>query len=137
MKLLHLIFFALLLFACNASKKSAANTHPLDGNWIPIRQEIGGKNLPQTVYEKYKLIITDTLYSYGTYEIDHGALLYKDGKMDIYGRYGVNMGKHYTAIYKMENGQLVICCNLKGDSYPAAFETTSKPTLFLSVYKKE
>ena len=29
--------------------------------------------------------------------------------MDIYGREGVNAGKHFTAIYKMESDQLTIC----------------------------
>jgi hypothetical protein len=57
--------------------------------------------------------------------------------MDIYGKEGVNAGKHFTAIYKIENGQLTICYNLSGDGYPEAFETNTKPTLFLSVFKKE
>ena len=57
--------------------------------------------------------------------------------MDIYGKQGVNAGKHFTAIYKLENELLTICYNLRGDSYPAAFETKGKPTLFLSVFKKE
>ena len=75
---------------------------------------------------------------------DKGEVTYNNGKMDIYGKEGVNAGKHFTAIYKYENlpaggagGQLTICYNLMGDSYPEAFETKSKPVLFLSVFKKE
>ena len=56
--------------------------------------------------------------------------------MDIYGREGINTGKHFTTIYQLDNDQLTICFNLKEDSYPAEFETKSKPTLFLSVFKK-
>jgi hypothetical protein len=46
-------------------------------------------------------------------------------------------GKHFTALYKLDNNQLTIVYNLKGDSYPLDFETKSKPTLFLSVFKKD
>ena len=62
---------------------------------------------------------------------------YEAGKMDIYGKEGVNTGKHFTAIYKLEKDEMTICYNLAGDSYPLDFETKSRPTLFLSVFKKE
>ncbi len=57
--------------------------------------------------------------------------------MDIYGKEGVNTGKHFTAIYKIENGQLTICYNLLGNIYPEAFETKGKPMYFLSLFKKD
>lgn len=57
--------------------------------------------------------------------------------MDIYGKDGVNAGKHYTAIYKYDNDQLIICYNLSGDSYPESFATNNRPTLFLSVFRRE
>lgn len=69
--------------------------------------------------------------------MDKGVLKYNGNKMNIYGKEGVNAGKHFTAIYKYENEQLTICYNLKGDSYPEAFDTSGKPALFLSVFKKE
>ena len=56
--------------------------------------------------------------------------------MDIYGKEGVNSGKHFTAIYKFEEGLLTICYNLSGDRYPEAFETKGKPMYFLSVFKR-
>ena len=57
--------------------------------------------------------------------------------MDIYGKEGVNTGKHFTAIYQFENGKLTVCYNLSGDSYPETFETKGKPMFFLSVFNKE
>lgn len=57
--------------------------------------------------------------------------------MDIYGKEGVNTGKHFAAIYKLNNEKLTICYNLNGDSYPSDFETKSRPALFLSVFKKD
>jgi len=110
------------------------NVGTLNGTWIPVKQEMGGKEFPKATFENYKLVITeDTLYNYGN---DTGSLKYGDGKMDIYGHKGPNEGKHITAIYKLENEQLIICYNLAGDSYPADFETKSKAMHFLSVYKK-
>lgn len=116
---------------------TATDSNSLDGSWIPIRQEIGGKELPAVVFQTQKLIINDTTYLFTAESVDKGSLVYKNGQMDIYGKEGVNKGKHFTAIYKLDNDQLTICYNLKGDSYPADFETKSKPTLFLSVFRKD
>lgn len=56
--------------------------------------------------------------------------------MDIYGKESVNKDKHFAAIYKIENGQLTICYNLKGDKYPIEFETKSSPLFFFSIFNK-
>ena len=127
--------FSLLFLAL--SYVTAKTSDKLDGTWSPVQQEIGGKPLPKTVFEKQKLVISDSSYTLTAESVDKGVLKYANGKMDIYGREGVNAGKHFTAIYKFENGQLTICYNLAGDSYPDAFETKSKPVLFLSVFTRE
>jgi len=119
-------------------KKTTGQANKLNGTWIPVKQEIGGKELPKAVYEKQKLVIVDSNYILSAESVDKGVVKYGDGdKMDIYGKEGVNTGKHFTAIYKFENEQLTICYNLAGDSYPDGFETKSKPTLFLSVFTKQ
>lgn len=131
-----LIFaFAAFIIGCASTKKSTADVS-LNGSWTPVKQEIGGKELPSIAFQSQKLIISNNNYSFSAESIDKGTLNYKNGQMDIYGKEGVNAGKHFTAIYKIDNGQLTICYNLKGDNYPADFETKSQPTLFLSVYKK-
>jgi len=109
----------------------------LNGSWTPVKQEIGGNQLPAIVFQKQKLIVLDSNYMFTAESVDKGTLQYQNGQMDIYGKEGINNGKHYTAIYKLANDQLTICYNLAGDSYPAAFETKSKPTLFLSVFTKD
>jgi len=131
-------FIALLIFGlgCNTPKNAMTKPGKLDGTWIPVRQEIGGAALPNAVFEKQKLILADSTYTLIAESIDKGVVNYKGNKIDIYGKEGVNAGKHFTAIYKFENDQLIVCYNLAGDSYPEAFETKSKPTLFLSVFKK-
>ena len=130
MRLLVSFIFACSTFICAAQSN-------VNGSWIPVKQEIGGKELPGASFEKQKLVINDSNYIFTAESVDKGVAKYADGKMDIYGKEGVNTGKHFTAIYKLENNVLTICYNLAGDSYPAAFETKSKPTLFLSVFERE
>lgn len=136
MRYLKILTIVLFTIGCAATKRTTSLTQ-LNGNWTPIKQEIGGKDLPTTYFQAQKLIIQDTTYTLTAESVDKGTLTYKDGQMDIYGREGVNKGKHFTALYKLDNNHLTIVYNLKGDSFPTEFETKSKPTLFLSVFKKD
>jgi uncharacterized protein (TIGR03067 family) len=135
----HLITLTLLCLTigCASTKKTSLNSYLLNGSWTPIKQEIAGNNLPEVVFQKQKLIINDSNYTFTAESVDKGTLNYNNGQMDIYGKEGINKGKHFTAIYKLANQQLTICYNLKGDTYPSTFETNSNPTLFLSVFKKD
>lgn len=137
MRHIFILTTIVLLWGCASTKKATSYSSELNGNWTPIRQAIGGKELPNVAFQTQKLTIQDSTYKLQAESLDKGVLKYKNGQMDIYGKEGVNKDKHFTAIYKIENGQLTICYNLKGDSYPSNFETTTKPTLFLSVFKKE
>ena len=131
-------FFSLLILGlgCASTKNATMKPDKLNGVWVPARQELGGTLLPIVVFENQKLIINDSTYTFSAESIDKGVVKYSNDKMDIYGKEGVNAGKHFTAIYKDENGQLTICYNLKGDNYPETFETKGKPMSFLSVFKK-
>ena len=125
-----------MTIGCTTTKKSLMNSNVLNGTWTPIKQEMVGKQLPSIVFQTQKLIISDTTYIFTAESVDKANLKYKNGQMDIYGKEGVNIGKHFPAIYKLVKDQLTICYNLKGDSYPAEFETKSIAGLFLSVFKK-
>ncbi len=127
----------LVLCGCIVSKTALAQTNRLNGTWIALKQEMGGKALPQTFYEKQKLIIADSNYTVIAESVDKGIIQVAGNKMDIIGKEGVNTGKHFKAIYKFENDQLTICYNLAGDAYPESFETQGKKLYFLSVFKKE
>lgn len=133
------ILISLVVFCtdCSSSKKTATSTNQFNGTWVPVKLEINGAPLPPATFEKQRLTISDTTYTFVAESVDKGSLKYKDGKMDIYGKDGVNTGKHFTCIYKFENKQLVICYNLAGDKYPESFETKGKPTYFLATFKKE
>ena len=134
-----ILFMSLLLLGsgCSGPKNAAVNPGKLNGTWIPVKQELGGKELPAAAFAKQQLIIRDSAYTVIAESVDKGIIKYSDNKMDIYGKEGVNTGKHFTAIFKYENEQLTVCYNLLGDSYPETFETKPGTLLFLSVFKKE
>jgi uncharacterized protein (TIGR03067 family) len=144
MRLLTFISLLILGSGCTSTKNTAMKSNKLNGTWMPVKQELGGTLLPKAAFEKQKLIISDSTYTMIAESIDKGILKYRDDKMDIYSKEGVNAGKHFTAIYKYvpvtpngENEELTVCYNLSGNSYPEAFETKGKPMYFLSVFKKE
>src|SRR2546423_614864 len=137
MRLITFISLVILGLSCASTKNAAMKSGKLNGTWEPVKQEIGGRLLPKAAFEKQKLIISDSTYTFIAESVDKGVVKYGDDKMDIYGREGVNAGKHFTAIYKYENEELTICYNLSGKTYPEAFETKGNPSLFLSVFKKE
>jgi uncharacterized protein (TIGR03067 family) len=136
MKHLFSLTMALMLLGCSSSRNAAKNLSPLNGQWTPVQQEMGGKALPADYFKTQKLVIQDSVYTLSAESIDKGILRYKNGQMDIYGKEGVNQGKHFTALYKLEHDQLTIVYNLKGDTYPLGFDTKSSPLLFLSVFRK-
>ena len=137
MRTITFISLAIFGLSYTTPKNAVKITSKLDGTWVPVKQELAGKELPKAVYEKEKLVMTDSNYILTAESVDKGIVRYGDDKMDIYGKEGVNTGKHFTAIYKFENDQLTVCYNLAGDSYPDAFETKSKPTLFLSIFTRQ
>ena len=137
MRQLIIILFLCIGVGCTGTKNTTIKSDTLNGTWAPVKQELGGKLLPKAVFENQRLVMSDSTYTLSAESIDKGVVTYGNGRMDIYGREGVNAGKHFTTIYKIENGWLTICYNLLGDSYPETFETKGKSTLFLSVFEKE
>jgi len=111
------------------------STTGLNGIWVPVKQELNGQALPLS--ENSRLVIDGDRYTFETsYSVDKGDSTHGNGKMDIYGREGVNAGKHMKAIYKLEGDILTVCYNLAGDGYPTGFESTGIPMLFLCVFTR-
>ncbi|HET9825872.1 MAG TPA: hypothetical protein VFP87_11090 [Chitinophagaceae bacterium] len=143
MRVTIVIIIYVLFVGCSTTKQTVMRPNKLNGTWVPVKQEIGGTVLPTNAYEKQRLIISDSVYTFTAESVDKGVLKSTNDKMDIYGKEGVNAGKHFTAIYKFfgdtigGNEQLMICYNLRGDSYPETYETKGKGNLFLSVFRKE
>jgi uncharacterized protein (TIGR03067 family) len=137
MRLLIFISLLILGLGCAGPKNTVMPSDNFSGTWIPVMQEFSGSVLPASAFQNQKLILADKHYTVIAESIDKGIVKYHGNKMDIYGKDGVNAGKHFTAIYKYENDQLTICYNLAGDGYPEAFETKGKQMYFLSVFKRE
>src|SRR5258707_7324236 len=106
MRLTIFISLVILGLSCTSTKNATIKSGRLNGTWVPVEQEIGGTKLPKAVFQTQKLIINDSTYTFTAESIDKGVVKYRDDKMDIYGKEGVNAGKHFTAIYKYENEQL-------------------------------
>ncbi len=135
MKNYFVLIVVSILFSCASSKNNAVPKSVV-GTWTPVRQEMGGKELPESFYSKQQLVLQDSIYILKAESVDQGIVRYNGNKMDIYSKEGVNAGKHFMAIYKIENNQLTICYNLMGDKYPQDFNTTASPMYFLSVFKR-
>lgn len=137
MRILPFLLLLVIGAGCTGAKKATTMPSKLNGSWVPVKLEINGEQLPAASFEKQKLILNDSAYTFIAESVDKGVVKIKDDKMDIYGRDGVNKGKHFTALYKFENELLIICYNLAGDDYPATFETKGKSFYFLATFKKE
>ena len=46
----------------------------LQGTWLPVRQEMGGKILPPAAYQGQKLIMQDSLYRVIAESVDKGVV---------------------------------------------------------------
>ena len=137
MRIFSYLFLLTCMISCSSSHKTSVSKYPLNGTWVPVREEMNGKALPAAAFSTQKLIINDDHYIFNAESEDTGDLSYANGTMDIYGRKGVNTGKHFMTRYKMENGHLIICYNLTGIAYPVDFETKGKAGYFLAEYEKK
>jgi uncharacterized protein (TIGR03067 family) len=110
--------------------------YSLNGTWLIVYQEFAGREIPPSQFEGHKLILQDSTYTMLAPNADEGIIKVNGEKLDIYGTDGVNNGRHYTAIYRIENNRLTICYNLKGSIHPSGFETAGHPQHFLCVFER-
>src|SRR3569833_20367 len=105
MRFIAFIFLISVCLACHTSRHAVTSSVPrnLEGTWYPVSEEMGGNALPKPAFDKQKLTLKDSTYTLVAESTDKGIVHYKGDKMDIYGREGVNAGRHYTAIYKTDN----------------------------------
>jgi uncharacterized protein (TIGR03067 family) len=138
LKLFFILVVLCQIISCSSSEETIVKQPgELNGGWLPIKQEIGGKELPPESFEGERFAIVENSFLIISEGADQGTITYSNGKMDIIVEVGVNEGKHFKAIYKLENNQLTICYDLSGSSYPESFNTSGNQNLFLSVFRKE
>lgn len=137
MKPIFIISVIYLMISCSSTEETLSTSGELNGGWLPIKQEIGGQELPPDSFENQRLAIVGKSFLFVADGADQGSVTYGNGKMDIYIEVGVNAGRHFKAIYNLENNMLSICYDLSGGTYPESFDTTINPKIFLTVFRKE
>jgi uncharacterized protein (TIGR03067 family) len=123
----------------------AADPHDnksLRGDWVPVKAELGGQPMPDTVLKTISLKLGDGTYDVlvsgapdkGTYEIDAST---KPKSMVIKGTEGPNKGRTVPAIYELEGKTLRICYDLSGAQRPKEFKTSTGTRLYLVAYQRK
>jgi uncharacterized protein (TIGR03067 family) len=130
------LFLLILAISGHAQTPDPTTFTGFNGTWIPIQQELAGKVLSREAFKNQRLVIADSTYTVTAEHVDKGVVRIAGNKMDIYSREGVNQGKHFTAIYKIDKDLLTICYNLGGDSYPENYDTKGKSLFFCSTFKR-
>lgn len=118
-------------------KESAA----MQGTWLPLSAELGGKPFPDEVRKSIKLVVNGDNYTVTVgKEVDQGTVKLnpqaKPKEIDMIGTEGPNKGKTIFAIYEQDGDRLTVCYDLSGKNRPGEFKTTEGAPLFLVTYKR-
>jgi uncharacterized protein (TIGR03067 family) len=136
-KLLFLLSVCYLVFTPWQNQKAEEDWKMVEGAWIPVVAELGGKTLPEEFLKDTKLVLTDGNYTYindhGTYKLIPSEKL---KAMDITGKEGPNQGKTLLAIYELTGDTLRICYDLEGKTRPSEFVTKAGTQQLLVSYKR-
>lgn len=107
----------------------------LDGSWAIISAQLGGKDLPVTVFGNSRLQLAAGKYVFqndtGEYAVIPGT---QPAALEIRGQHGPNAGKTIPTIFQLQADTLTICYDLSGSSRPKAFVSDSGTQLFLVRY---
>lgn len=137
-----LVSLAVALGVSSAAWGGAAKEDKLQGTWIPVSAELGGKPFPEEARKSMKLVIKDDRYTVTVgKQYDRGTLKLMPSQapkaMDITSTEGGNKGKTFLAIYEQEGDTLRICYDLSGQKRPTGFKTQEGTPLFLVEYKRQ
>jgi uncharacterized protein (TIGR03067 family) len=136
-----LTVFAVSSFAWAALGQDDAKL--IQGTWVPISAELGGKEFPEEVRKSIKLVLKDDTYlvTVGKEGSDEGKCKLDPAKtpktLDITGTKGPNMGKTFLAIYELTGDKLRVCYDLSGKDRPKEFKTTDGSLLYLVTYERQ
>lgn len=135
---------SLTAHAANESDEHKApdDRQALQGDWIPVKAELGGQPMPEAVLKTISLKLIKNEYEVlvagkpdkGTWTIDPAA---KPKSMKIIGVKGPNKGKTFPAIYELADDTLRVCYDLSGAKFPTEFKTKADTKLYLVTYKRK
>jgi uncharacterized protein (TIGR03067 family) len=137
--ILVIAFASLTSFAGDDS----ADVKSLQGTWLPVKAELGGKPMPDAVLKKitltltnhdYEVTITGEQSDHGTWTLDTSA---NPKGMSVTGTKGPNNGKTFPCTYELNGDTLRICYDLSGAKRPTEFKTTAGTKLYLVTYSRK
>lgn len=139
-KLFLLLSVGYLAFLPVSFQKAEDERKSLEGTWVLMTAELGGRKMPDEGFKDTQLVLTEGRY---TYQNDHGTFKLAAAEeaktlkgMDIAGTDGPNKGKTFLAIYELTGDTLKICYDLAGKTRPTEFTTKAGTMQFLATYKK-
>ncbi len=121
---------------------SPGDAKTVQGSWKPVKAELAGQPMPDTVLQSISLKLDNGNYEVvaagqpdkGTYTLDSAA---KPKGMTITGTGGPNSGKTFPAIYELNGDELRICYDLSGAKRPTEFKSTAGTQLYLVTYNRQ
>ncbi len=137
--LCSLLFFASLLRSLAGAPH---DTTPVQGDWQPVKAELGGAPMPDSVLRTISLKLGNGTYDVsvggapdkGTFELDASTT---PKSMTVKGTEGPNKGKIFPAIYEVDKDTLRICYDLSGQKRPSEFKTLAGTKLYLVTYQRK
>jgi uncharacterized protein (TIGR03067 family) len=137
----YLVFLGLTAAALAAPAADPRDTKSIQGNWTPVKAELGGQPFPEAVLKTISLNLGDGTYEVsvggkpdkGTYKTDSSTT---PNTMLITGTDGPNEGKRFPAIYELNGETLRICYDLSGAKYPTEFKSSEGTLLYLVTYQR-
>jgi uncharacterized protein (TIGR03067 family) len=137
---LVVLFLATILGACGGSKME--DSAMLNGTWIPIDAELGGRPFPGDVLKTLTLVVKDGQYTVDwAGVVDKGTLSVEPTAnpktMDITGTEGPSEGRRFFAIYEFKGDTLRICYDVGGTDRPTEFKTAVGTQQFLVNYRRQ
>ncbi len=140
-------FIAFLLFAGTslaAKPDPADDAKAVQGLWIPVKAELAGQPMPDSVLKtislkldkgKYEVTVsTEPHPDKGLYIIDATS---KPKSVTITSVEGPNHGKTIPAIYELEGDTYRVCYDLSCAKRPTEFKTLPGTQLYLVTYKRK
>jgi uncharacterized protein (TIGR03067 family) len=135
----RIFVFAALFGAIGADKPD--DVKAIEGNWRPVRAELGGQPVPETVLKTIRLRLEGGKYEASVAgEADRGTYTLSSSSnprgMTVTGTDGPNKGKTFPSIYDLDGDTLRICYDLSGTKRPTKFETVAGTRLYLVTYAR-
>jgi uncharacterized protein (TIGR03067 family) len=113
----------------------------IEGNWMPVKAELGGEPMPDAVLKTISLKLAHGRYKamaespdYGTYSLDTAT---RPKSMTVTGTDGPNKGRTFPCIYELDGDTLRICYDLSGRKRPTEFKSVGDTNLFLVTYSRK